>query len=258
MKHVTLALMLFLSLSVANGQTFPSMDECCHTFDSANIVKNNPGWSYWFMQRDGLADTLSVKISHVYNVLTSHPPHAHNEDETFYILQGPALLHLNGEERVLQTGDHFYAPGGSNHNIARVGEGPITYLMFKRETKGKLDKPFLPLKENYTMDDCVVYLREENFKKSGNGKALWYLDKAFSGGLNVKRSVVEHSSALHGAHKHAEQEVYFVLSGKALITMNGESKEVGAMTSFYCPPHSEHGIARVGSEPLHYLVVKTE
>ena len=120
-----------------------TISDCITSFSDERVIKNKTGWAFWFIPADGIADTLSVKMSCVDKGIKTHEPHSHFEDELFYMVEGTSVVHLNGEEHVLNQGDAFYAPGSSSHNIRRVDDKPIRYLMFKREIRGKLSKPFL-------------------------------------------------------------------------------------------------------------------
>ena len=134
-----------------------SLKDCVHTYDERRIEPNDTGWAYWFIPAGGVADTLSVKMSMVDKGEKTHDPHSHFEDELFYMVEGESIVYLNGEEQRLRPGDAFYAPGNSWHNIRRTDMNQaIRYVMFKRELKGKLKKPYLPGKENYKMADCYV------------------------------------------------------------------------------------------------------
>lgn len=133
-----------------------TISDCITSFSDERVIKNKTGWAFWFIPADGIADTLSVKMSCVDKGIKTHEPHSHFEDELFYMVEGTSVVHLNGEEHVLNQGDAFYAPGSSSHNIRRVDDKPIRYLMFKREIRGKLSKPFLLGKKNYSMKDCLI------------------------------------------------------------------------------------------------------
>lgn len=53
----------------------------------------------------------------------------HGESETYYILQGKALLNDNGKEEViLNTGDVSYTASGEGHSIENIGEEPLRFV----------------------------------------------------------------------------------------------------------------------------------
>ena len=230
-----------------------------NTLDETKADSNSSGWAYWFVPK-GEADTLTIKMSSVWKVVGTHEPHAHNEDEAFFIAQGPVIVHLNGEERELQTGDFFYTPSNSSHNIRRAGEGPIKYLVMKRETTEKLDKPYTVAKADYTMDDCTFFpMNDANWASGAPGRVI-AIDENFSDGLRVAmRRVTKDDAAFQNQEPHAHtQEVIYIVSGQAEVTLdNSEPTVIGPNTSFYCPAGVMHSIKQVGEEPMVFLAIIT-
>lgn len=108
----------------------------------------------------------------------------------------------------------------------------------------------------YTISNCVNTFSMDKTIKTDAGYQYWFVDKKFLDGRTIKLSVVKPHEATHSPHKHAEDEFFFVLEGKAEFYLNGDTKIVGPMTSLYCPSYSEHGIRNAGDTDLKYLVIK--
>lgn len=226
-----------------------ALKDCIDTFDERRVEPNATGWAYWFIPAGGVADTLSVKMSMVNKGVKTHDPHSHFEDELFYMVEGEAIVSLNGEEQRLRPGDTFYAPATSWHNIRRTDMNrPIRYVMFKREFKGKLNKPYLPGKNDYKMADCYV--------PYSNANPLLYLTKEMSAnGLTAERIKTSKKQQVKKANKQA---VYFLLKGKAKVCLNGEKCEVHPMSSIYVPQGAYFTICPLGKETLEYILIHTE
>ncbi len=226
-----------------------TLKDCVDTFDERRVEPNATGWAYWFIPAGGVADTLSVKMSMVDKGVKTHDPHSHFEDELFYMVEGEAIVRLNDEEQRLHPGDAFYAPATSWHNIRRTDMNQrIRYVMFKREFKGKLDKPFLPGKKDYKMVDCYVPYSKAN--------PLWYLKKEMSGnGMTAERIK---TSKKQQVKKATKQAVYFLLKGEARVSLNGEQCTVRPLTSVYVPKGATFSIRPNGKEALEYILVHTE
>jgi quercetin dioxygenase-like cupin family protein len=58
----------------------------------------------------------------------TYPPHAHDEDQSHWVLRGSLALTVAGEEYVLGPGDRDWLSAGTVHS-ARVVDGPVTYLI---------------------------------------------------------------------------------------------------------------------------------
>jgi len=64
--------------------------------------------------------------------------HVHEgELETYYILEGKALVDDNGEEVVLEPGDAHICVDGNYHSITNVGEGAMEFIAIILHTKQK-------------------------------------------------------------------------------------------------------------------------
>ncbi|MBI1389790.1 MAG: cupin domain-containing protein [bacterium] len=108
----------------------------------------------------------------------------------------------------------------------------------------------------YTIETCLQTLNRESAETTTNGWMFWFVKRDFSDGLNLKMSQVNAHSAIHGAHKHPEKEIYYILDGEAEFTLDGVSRTVGKDSAMYCPPNVMHGIHNAGDGPLRYLVIK--
>lgn len=110
--------------------------------------------------------------------------------------------------------------------------------------------------KEYTIDNCVNSFTPSAVESTAVGYQYWFADKKFLDGRTLKMSVVNPRAATHPPHRHSEDEFFFILEGQAEFFLNGKTKTAGPLTSFYCPPNSEHGIRNVGDSLLKYLVIK--
>ncbi|HLE33343.1 MAG TPA: cupin domain-containing protein [Bacteroidota bacterium] len=108
----------------------------------------------------------------------------------------------------------------------------------------------------FTLDECVNQFDISRIESTKVGYQYWFVGKQFLDGRTLKMSVVAPHEATHAPHKHAEDEFFFVLEGKAEFYLDGKTKTGEPYSSFYCPPNSEHGIRNVGDSVLKYLVIK--
>ena len=53
-----------------------------------------------------------------------------------------------------------------------------------------------------------------------------------------------------GLHRHRPAEVYYVLEGSGVVSLDGVGRSVGAGTSVYIPGDAEHGIRNSGEGTL--------
>ena len=60
----------------------------------------------------------------------SIPPHRHSGSVYLYVLEGTALMEVDGQETVLRPGDSFLEPAGALHAVAKsAGPGTPAVLL---------------------------------------------------------------------------------------------------------------------------------
>ena len=57
-----------------------------------------------------------------------------------------------------------------------------------------------------------------------------------------------------GYHEQREDEIYYVLSGRGVMTIDGKSVEIGPGTAVLTRPGSSHGLKQLGREDLVILI----
>jgi len=213
-----------------------------------DVIPNKHGWSYWYIPTEK-ADTLNIKVSYVDRTMASHDPHRHLHDEFFLMLEGDAVLHLNGEETLLHPGDGFMCPGESSHAIRRSSaDQPIYYMMFTRQTPGDLHEPISYWKPGYKAADCYAPLRRSN--------DFWYVSPAQThNGMSI-RSVRMKKGGTDRDPADGRQLAYVILEGEADVTVDGVPVRLPASSVCYVPVGSG-GTIKAVSDELHYLKVRT-
>jgi len=118
-------------------------------------------------------------------------------------------------------------------------------------------KKAAPGSGKYTIENCINKFDMDKTVKTSVGYQYWFIDQNFlEDGQTVKMSVVGPNQASHAPHKHAGDEIFYVLEGTAQFYLNGKTTTGGANTTFYCPENSEHGISNASNKELKYLVIR--
>lgn len=107
------------------------INNCVNIFDSTKVEETKVGYQYWFADK-GFLDGRTLKMSVVAPNSATHPPHKHNEDEFFFILEGTAEFYLDGETKTAGPYASFYCPPNSEHGIRNVGDSVLKYLVIKK------------------------------------------------------------------------------------------------------------------------------
>ena len=119
------------SFSMAVENPKYTIDNTVNTFTMDKAEKTRNGYRFWFADKQ-LADGKTLKLSVVEPGKGPHAPHEHAEDEFFFVLEGMAEFHLNGETATGGPMTSFYCPTGSKHGIRNVGDTELKYLVIKK------------------------------------------------------------------------------------------------------------------------------
>jgi mannose-6-phosphate isomerase-like protein (cupin superfamily) len=107
------------------------IDTCINAFDNAKVEPTKAGYQYWFADKNYL-DGRTLKLSVVAPENATHAPHAHAEDEFFFVLEGRAEFFMNGERRTVGPMTSLYCPPRSEHGIRNAGADTLRYLVIKK------------------------------------------------------------------------------------------------------------------------------
>jgi mannose-6-phosphate isomerase-like protein (cupin superfamily) len=58
-----------------------------------------------------------------------------------------------------------------------------------------------------------------------------------------------------GLHRHRPAEIYYVVEGSGIVTLDGKEHAVGAGSAVFIPGDAEHGIRNAGETPLRFAYV---
>ncbi len=115
---------------------------------------------------------------------------------------------------------------------------------------GKPEKP-----GGYVLERDKDVARNEPGTHNGGGETIGY--SFFSKTPNLKlvfrKRAFKPGSAI-GYHVQREDEIYYVLSGRGLMTIDGKEFEVGPGDAILTRPGSSHGLKQVGKEDLVILI----
>lgn len=80
----------------------------------------------------------------------------------------------------------------------------------------------------------------------------------FSGGTTPTATLTAGIADLNagewlGLHRHAAAEIYFIVEGEGVVTLDGIEHPVCAGTAVHIPGEAEHGIRNCGTTPLRFF-----
>jgi mannose-6-phosphate isomerase-like protein (cupin superfamily) len=90
---------------------------------------------------------------------------------------------------------------------------------------------------------------------NGGGQTIGYsfFKKAPRLGLVFRKRALKPGSGI-GYHEQKEDEIYYVLSGRGTMTIDGKSVDVEPGTAVLTRPGSSHGLKQTGAEDLVIMI----
>jgi mannose-6-phosphate isomerase-like protein (cupin superfamily) len=141
-RHLIAAICVLTGMSLATqaqeknenpgsaGKEF-SIENCVSTFDMEKTIQTKAGYQYWFVDKEFI-DGRTLKMSVVKPGSATHPPHVHEVDEFFFVLEGTARFHLDGKTTTGGAYTSFYCPPNVPHGISNAGDTDLKYLVIKK------------------------------------------------------------------------------------------------------------------------------
>ena len=115
--------------------------------------------------------------------------------------------------------------------------------------------PQQPARGGYVLERDSEVAREEPGTHKGGGRTIGY--SFFKDAPNLKlvfrKRALKPGSAI-GYHEQKEDEIYYVLSGRGEMTIDGKTFGVGAGDAILTRPGSSHGLKQTGAEDLVIMI----
>jgi mannose-6-phosphate isomerase-like protein (cupin superfamily) len=125
-----------------------------------------------------------------------------------------------------------------------------TYAQETHESGAGKGKP-----GGYVLERDKEVAKNEPGTHNGGGETIGYsfFSKTPSLGLVFRKRAFKPGSAI-GYHLQREDEIYYVLSGRGMMNVDGKEFEVGPGDAVLTRPGSSHGLKQVGKEDLVILI----
>ena len=111
-----------------------TIENCVNEYSEEKSDETKSGHRFWFADKDFI-DGRTLKLSAVKPHGATHPPHKHEVDEFFFILEGKAKFYLDGKTKVVGPYTSLYCPSNVEHGISNAGDTELKYLVIKKYLK---------------------------------------------------------------------------------------------------------------------------
>jgi quercetin dioxygenase-like cupin family protein len=212
--------------------------------------------------------------------------HRHFYEESFYLLEGEALVSIDGYVFHLTTNDFGFVPAGVPHAWANRSDSPAIWFRMRspqpREiagTEGTFPSAAVAIPESGTLVGdphptipYVGHFADHHLPAPGpiamrgyrgpnvKNVAIWMLVDEFIGAVHQTLFIVQFlpGSTTHpmGDHFHPFEEAYYFLSGSAIAYLEGEELEVNTGDLVFAGTNAMHGYQMTSHEPVRWIEVQ--
>jgi mannose-6-phosphate isomerase-like protein (cupin superfamily) len=112
-----------------------------------------------------------------------------------------------------------------------------------------------PTPGGYVIEHDADVAKTEPGTHNGGGETIGYSFFAKTPNLHLvfRKRALKPGSGI-GYHEQKEDEIYYVLSGRGVMTLDGKDVEVGPGTAVLTRTGSSHGLKQVGTDDLVILI----
>jgi len=128
----------------------------------------------------------------------------------------------------------------------------ITVLVTAAWSQASAQKP---VPGGYVLEHDADVAKNEPGTHNGGGETIGYsfFAKTPKLGLVFRKRLFKPGSGI-GYHLQSEDEIYYVLSGRGMMTIDDKSFEVGPGAAVLTRPGSSQGLKQIGAEELVILI----
>ena len=112
-----------------------------------------------------------------------------------------------------------------------------------------------PVPGGYVLEKDAQVAKQEPGTHNGGGQTIGYsfFSKTSKLGIVFRKRAFKPGSGI-GYHLQQEDEIYYVLSGRGMMNVDGKEFEVGPGDAVLTRPGSSHGLKQLGSEDLVIII----
>jgi mannose-6-phosphate isomerase-like protein (cupin superfamily) len=112
-----------------------------------------------------------------------------------------------------------------------------------------------PTRGGYVIEQDATVAADEPGPHNGGGRTVAYSFFRSTPGLKLvfRKRALKPGSGI-GYHEQREDEIYYVLSGRGQMTLDGKTVDVGPGTAILTRTGSSHGLKQVGTDDLVILI----
>jgi quercetin dioxygenase-like cupin family protein len=235
--------------------------------DVRSIADRPPRWEHegttavWWMYdaREAFNTTTGGNLEYVVELEiaggSSLPERALPAHSYYYLLSGHGVIAVNGEEREVGPGDLVSVPPNAAHRLApATAHAPVRCLGYGVGTSPASATAGAAPASSALRGELYRSIRDLAPVHEHGGVSEWWLvgpgelsEITAGGHLELTNEwEVAGGGAVH-THWHPTYEFYYGITGRGVMTLDGEDREVGPGDLVLIPPDVPHSIRPIGA-----------
>ena len=165
--------------------------------------------------------------------------------EVLYVVSGRGVLHVDGAEHELEPEMGVFLAAGESYSVENEGTEPLTVVsvLTPQEHAAAADRQV-----TVRFADREEHVADEN-------RSFRYLVHEDVGCRDVTQFVGVVEPCRAPDHSHPYDEVGYIVEGRGLAHVGGESTPIGPGSCFHLPPEEVHCIENTGPGVMRILGV---
>ncbi len=190
---------------------------------------------------------------------TSHPPHAHPQEELIILREGTLEVSANGERRRVGPGSLFFFRSNNPHNVQNNGAQPATYFVFNFATAltrnpPAVGSPTAPGELGSTVIEWAGL--KPATTKTGERRDVFNSPTATLTRLECHVTTLKPGLAPHAQHHHPDEEIILIKEGTLDVTINSRTQTAGPGDIVFFASNDKHGFKNSGATAATYYVIR--
>jgi mannose-6-phosphate isomerase-like protein (cupin superfamily) len=205
-------------------------------------------------------------------------PHRHSFEESFYILNGSAIVQIGDQSYEVGPGNYGLIATGKPHTWRNAGEKPLRWLEMQAPQpralehghdtffeKGEWVSQGSPIRFHEKIEGLLGHFDESALPRPGGASQMegfnpttgvaikMFVDRSF-GSIHQSLFLIQYSpSAKIDPHDHTFEESYFIVGGRVKAVADGKTYDLGPGDVIWTSVGCIHSFENVGSEPVRWI-----
>jgi len=181
-----------------------------------------------------------------------HSKHTHDkDDELILVREGQLKITTEKTSKVIGPGGIALIVPGEEHGLENIGESKAIYYIIKLRSKAPMD-----VERSINAGGTILIDRSDlTFNTHEKGGRWNYFDRptASCDDFEMHATRLNPKLSSHAPHTHVQEEIILMLSGDAVMQIDGKKFETTTGDVIFLDSNVPHNITNTGEEPCEYF-----